>query len=127
MVLKTNAEKRREQFVKTQSLLQEEDRQENRRDLTSHSEKPQSEKHKIRNKARRAWFQEYMELCKPELYDPNYFATHGEPLYPIDIFKGYAVYLAQSQEGKIAEKPTVSTILATMKNLLAQIERDRRC
>jgi hypothetical protein len=72
-------------------------------------------------------FQEFLEDCQPDLYDPKYFETQGGLLYKPETSKAYAVYLSQSRHGLSNEKPTVRSILDILNTLFTQIERKRRC
>ena len=122
------ARKRRsEQFVKTQAALPEDQRLENLSDLALPSERVFALGTIDRHDSARRWFQEFMEDCQPDLYDPKYFETHGSPLYKPETFKAYAVYLSRSRRGLINDKPTVRTILDILATLFTQIERKRRC
>jgi hypothetical protein len=60
-------------------------------------------------------------------YDEKYFTTRGPVIYTPAIFKSYAVYLAQSRDGRINNKISVSSIVHTIGGLFTQIQKQRRC
>jgi hypothetical protein len=118
---------RSERFARAQAALPEAQRLNNRTDLALRSEKAFAFGTRYRYGAACKWFQQFMEDCHPELYDPKYFETEGGPIYTTETFKAYAVYLSQTKGGRINDKPKVNTIIATLRTLFLLIERRRYC
>jgi hypothetical protein len=74
-----------------------------------------------------AGFLEFLQTCKPDLYDPTYFDQQGPLLYGPEVFKALAVFLAQSRTGRIISKIKVRSLMDFMGSLFGTIRRKRKC
>jgi hypothetical protein len=117
----TLAAQRRERFADAQAALPEEERLENRSDLALPASRAYSIGTQRVHRDTEQFFQEFMELTQPTLYDPAYFKTRGPVIYTAEVFKAYCVYLAQTREGRISSKISVHTIISYLATLFGLI------
>jgi hypothetical protein len=126
MALSARAEKRKNLFQANQEKLSEAERLDQRNDLVNFSERQLAISTTNRYRWTRQWFQEFLQICEPQHYDPKYFDTPGDVKYGSETFKAFAVYISQSRQGRISDKPCIRTILGMLDDTWRVIVLDRR-
>lgn len=120
----SHAALRLERFQKAQAALDASLRLENRDDLDVTHHKHRMASTLEQHRAAKRWFIEYLQMQTPDL-DPQRFFDGHHPAPDRVLLKKYAIFMAQSRVGVIADTISVRTLINYIRLLFAVLGIDR--
>jgi hypothetical protein len=114
-------------FRQAQAALDESLDIENRNDLDVTHQKHRMKSTLEQHRAAKQWFIEYLQMQTPQLDPQHYFNAEHPPPDQV-LLKKYAIFMAQSRVGKIADTISVRTLINYVRLLFTVfgIDRGRR-
>ena len=116
---------RLERFRQAEAALYESLRIENRHDLDVTHQKHRMNS-TLEHSAAKPWFIEYLQMQTPQLDPQRYFDADHPPPDRV-LLKKYAIFMAQSRVGHIADTISVRTLINYVRLLFTVFGIDRGC
>ena len=115
---------RLERFRKAQAAIDESLRIENRHDLDVTHQKHRMKSTLEQHRSAKRWFIEYLQIQTPQLDPQRYFDANHPPPDRV-LLKKYAIFMAQSRVGHIADTISVRTLINYVRLLFTVFGIDR--